>query len=63
MSDKVDGRCANCGERKLVVAGKVNFFIWCRGCGRSWHGPDLGDLVEAAILSAWASEPVKTTEA
>ena len=63
MSDKVDGRCANCGERKLVMASKVSFYLWCQGFGCSWHGPVLGNLVEAAVLSAWAPEPAKTTEA
>ena len=64
MSDKVDGRCSNCGERKLVMEGEpADFFVLCQGCGRFWHGPDLGDLVEAAVLSAWAPEPAKTTKA
>ena len=53
MSDKVDGRCSNCGERKLVMAGKVSFYLWCQACGHSWGGRDLGDLVEAAVLPAW----------
>ena len=66
MSDKVDGRCANCGKRKLAMAGNinnVNFTVWCQACGSTWEGTQLGDLIEAAILSAWAPEPAKTTEA
>lgn len=52
MSDKVDGQCILCGERKLRVEGTVVFHLWCQACGTTWSGPDLGSLVEAALRPA-----------
>ena len=60
MSDKVDGRCANCGKRKLAMAGNINninFTVWCQACGSTWEGTQLGDLIEAASRSATAARP------
>ena len=56
MSDRVDGRCAICEERQLTMTGTGPYSIECGACKTGWTGPNLGDLVESAIMPSFKSE-------